>query len=930
MRALTTFIAISTLALSGLALSACGDDGAEDPGGETGGTTGGQTTGDDAGGETTGDATTGGEDNGATGGGSEDATTTGDTTGDSTTGDDTTGDATTTGDGGTGDSTTGGETTGDATGGDTTGGETTGGDEDPNTPNTELLVKIIGPPLANNGKSHVAVQGGVTPLTGVAFGNPDSITWESSGGDSGEATGTPFWQTGGIPLEPGSNTITVTATKGSQTETDTIRITYNPGFLFDSPPVISPDILFVNEPTDAVVNVPITQYKSFNQSTVKVWLVDTEGQKTGSSPLSSLVDTGSLGQCDEIQEDGVFSACLKGLSCSTPEDIFISVSVEIEAESASYTAWSAPVRVECANRIPASSCAEAQGALSAARGEWTSAGGESGGKAARDAAIDWLKAQPSVANAGASSDGGYGVWVEFNDGFLGALNLSPAGLRGGAGPAVASMLGAQATSQAGPFNTKTINSKRAFVLAPYNGEFSGQGGDESSHIATQLGASGCPTFNVTGPETGGAVDLFSLRHQYLYGIIAMTTHGDAFFDTMDTGTKEAFGWDHTGSQEVLWTGEPAVCSTLTTSNKSCSYVLEQGQDVVDNSDCPTGTECVITGAQGSTLTGRCVDKTQMDLRRGRVILSDQNWGVTSQFVSRHARRQFPNSLVYLGSCRSIWNGTLAAEYIASGAKALAGYADYVSSEFANTTGKVFFDTMLLENEHTGAGWFAASGEDPDHPGGTFRLFGAKNLDIMNSDLINPSFETGDLTGWTKDGDGRIISKLGSSIPVHGKFMGIISTGLGFTVQTGEFYQNFCIPGDKNTIQFFWKYYSEEFKEWCGSQFQDTFEAKLANDVGQLTLVSVKVDDLCHYNDGSCASCPDPGVGNCECGNQYVGLIPSDISFDQGGVYNIQWQTLEKDISPLSGQGPVELKFFSTDQGDSIYDTVILLDSITFK
>ena len=113
-------------------------------------------------------------------------------------------------------------------------------------------------------------------------------------------------------------------------------------------------------------------------------------------------------------------------------------------------------------------------------------------------------------------------------------------------------------------------------------------------------------------------------------------------------------------------------------------------------------------------------------------------------------------------------------------------------------------------------------KDPDSPDNRLRLFGANNLDIMNADIINPSFENGDLTGWTKKGDGRVISKLGISTPVHGKFMGVISTGLGFTVQTGEISQNFCIPGDKSGFKFYWKFFSEEFKEWCGSAYQDTF------------------------------------------------------------------------------------------------------------
>ena len=912
----------------------CGDDTtAPPPGGTTEGETTGETTTGDADATTTGDndattTTTGDDDAGTTTGIDDTGTTTGiDDTGTTTGGDDDTG------------TTTGGDDAGATTEGDDAGGTTTGettgettGDEESGIPGAELLIKIIGPPKPANstikpgGLSHDAVQGGVTPITGIIFGEPDSITWTTNSGQSGEAEGSPFWQTPGIPLEPGFNIITVTAHKGEETRSDTINIVYNPGFLFDDPPTVSPNLMFAGEPTNAVITIPITLYKSFDPNTVQAWLVDAEGKPTSNQALGKLADQGTLSACDEIQQDGIFSACLKNISCSG-DDLLVSVSAEIDTGMAQYTAWSAPVRIECGQRIQAASCSAAQQALKDARAQYESEGANT---AARDATIGWLKSQSNVADAGPASGDGFGIWVEFSDGFLGALNLSPEGTRGGGAALTASALFELARSQGNPFNQKTITSKKALVVAASMSEFTGwEGGDEASDIANKLNDSGCPTFTVDGPLANANADLTALRHQYLFGIVAMTAHGDAFFEKMNEGSKEKLGWDHKGSQEVIWSGEAANCSALTTTNKTCKVVLQQGQ-IPDSPDCPAGTECVITGASGSTLQGHCVDKTQMDLRKGRAILSDTNWGITGEFIAAHAQRRFPNSLVYLGSCRSMYNGTLAAEYAAAGALAIAGFGGYVTNEFASTSGKTFFNAMLDDEELTGGAWFTGKAEDPEYKGSWFRMFGAKNLNIMNADLINASFETGDLTGWSRDGDGRVISKLGISIPVHGKFMSIISTGLGFTVQTGEIVQDFCIPGDKSTMQFYWKYYSEEFKEWCGSQFQDTFEATISNDVGQLTLVSAKVDDLCHYNDGSCASCPDPGVGNCECGGQYVGLIPSDVSFDQGGVYNIQWQLAEKDITPLAGEGPVKLKFFSTDAGDSIYDTVILIDSIVFK
>ena len=69
---------------------------------------------------------------------------------------------------------------------------------------------------------------------------------------------------------------------------------------------------------------------------------------------------------------------------------------------------------------------------------------------------------------------------------------------------------------------------------------------------------------------------------------------------------------------------------------------------------------------------------------------------------------------------------------------------------------------------------------------------------------------------------------------------------------------------------------------------------------------------------------------CQCGKYFVGLIPSDVSFDVGGVFNVLWQKTTKNIQNLAGQGKVTMRLYASDAGDSIYDTVILIDDIEFK
>jgi len=293
---------------------------------------------------------------------------------------------------------------------------------------------------------------------------------------------------------------------------------------------------------------------------------------------------------------------------------------------------------------------------------------------------------------------------------------------------------------------------------------------------------------------------------------------------------------------------------------------------------------------------------------------------------------------------------MAAALFARGAKAITGFSGYVDSQWAKDRIVEMFEGAV----GTGLiGQFHSGGEDPAHPGSEWRLFGAGNLSLSNASIINAGFETGDTTGWTRDGDGRVISQLGSANPVGGKFMGLLSTGLGFTVQTGTLEQEFCIPDDKMEAQIYWKMYSEEFKEYCGSTFQDTFQAVLTGGGGQLTLVDVKVDDICGYGDGSCGTCNNPiacdfecmgsagctyddnlgtcdGSYPCECGKYYTGLTPSDVGFDQGGVFNILWKKTVKNIQALAGAGRVKLRLYASDTGDSIFDTVILVDSIQFN
>ena len=135
-------------------------------------------------------------------------------------------------------------------------------------------------------------------------------------------------------------------------------------------------------------------------------------------------------------------------------------------------------------------------------------------------------------------------------------------------------------------------------------------------------------------------------------------------------------------------------------------------------------------------------------------------------------------------------------------------------------------------------------------------------------------------------------------------MALVSTGLGLTTQSGSFAQDICLPPlppgkTKMTLQYDWNFFSEEFLEYCGSQYQDFFEVTYGDNVLQFT----KVDDLC--NEG--------------------GLIHDDIAFDKGDVYRTGWRTQSVDMTAFAGS-TATLTFAAGDVGDSIYDTAILVDN----
>ncbi len=444
----------------------------------------------------------------------------------------------------------------------------------------ELLIKILGP----SGREWAQSEGANIQLSGVAFGGPESIAWSSSNGKSGTINNDAYWLSGIIELAQGDNTLTVTATKGAKTVTDTIHVTYNPFFSFDAVPDIAPYVVFVNESANLIAQMAVPAAAPgadgtsvVDPASLKLIEVDQDGKYV--KDVGTLTDPGNGSNCDTAQKDGVYSTCVS-LTATEAKPICYRVKATVTLSGKSYDALSQVVCVDAVQRFSKAECNQIVTLQAKVKADYATALAAGTPATAQAAAIAELKADASVAEAGPASAGGYGVWVRYKSGRVGALGLAPAGNRSGGGAPV----------EAGAaLPTYSVGTRRALALAPFASQFKVAGaGDEAQQAGLALQDKQCPPFAVDAASDGEA-RLNWYRDMSSYGLIAITGHGDVLFEDMDTDAKKALHWEHLGAQEVVWSGEAVDCSALSSQTASCAKA---------GTGCPAGQACVLTSANG--------------------------------------------------------------------------------------------------------------------------------------------------------------------------------------------------------------------------------------------------------------------------------------------------------------------------------------------
>ncbi len=125
----------------------------------------------------------------------------------------------------------------------------------------------------------------------------------------------------------------------------------------------------------------------------------------------------------------------------------------------------------------------------------------------------------------------------------------------------------------------------------------------------------------------------------------------------------------------------------------------------------------------------------------------------------------------------------------------------------------------------------------------------------------------------------------------------------------------CLGPEDDFLLFDWAFFSEEFVEWCGSEYQDSFEVVLT-DVQTATetiVFSRIIDELCDQVSPT----------------QLHFDAPPDDPFDPSGVgvWTTGWTSTAAEVPESLKGKQVRVTFRCEDETDSEWDTAVLLDNI---
>ena len=646
---------------------------------------------------------------------------------------------------------------------------------------------------------------------------------------------------------------------------------------------ITPSDIIANTSTQVTVRLTVPATVQLQDSTVKLIKVDSDNKPI--SDVAYLYDNGLLANGDEIIGDNIFSAIVI-LNESSAGTVRYRVTGKIQNGGEGSTGTTNITVYANISSSDFNGVINTQAQSVSKLNEFIG-GNVSNVASAVDQLTQWLSSQAAVESVQKSDN--TSIMIKYKSGLQGGLIISEldnSGVvttRGGFIPAdrkksrelplKLQTVGtrknlptrAQSLDKSSAIDPKVIGNRNVLIYAPFESAFAPA--NERASVEAILANSGFE-FEVTS-LVNQAATVKSLANMTGYGFILLATHGS---------NGQAFS-----------TGE--IVDTNAVDYSTYYKPLLAGQKLA------VWTNMVISKAGGVTKRG-------------------DFYAVRYTYLANLAGT-FPNSVILNNSCESTKNPDLGTAFMNKGAKTYYGYDKVVSSGFCVTVADTVVKRLAKELKNTGESHYNAS--DPGSHHAQFQMSGQNDVHYTDS-LINGDFEYGKLDGWTKSGDGRVISQLGSVNPTQPNYMGIISTGLGFTTATGKIFQSFKVENNQSTLKVKWNFLSEEFLEYIGSSFQDYFRVKIKTQSGsEVTLLSRSIDGIASQF-GAVKEPPNPG--------NLIAVSP-EIVFDRGDVYMTGWQTSTFDVSAYRGM-IITLSLEAGDVGDSIFDTAILLDEISVQ
>ena len=767
-------------------------------------------------------------------------------------------------------------------------------EETTQTPPSQDVAIILSHEITNNNttsETQFQVYGTVETMTEEDL--PDELSWKlESGGtaiDSGTFTvDTDGGWSGTVDLEAGDNAITLSVPEAEASLS--IQVTCNPGYDFGSELELSPDVAYIGE------GVIITATITLNDESTDpddVMLIRVDGTET---QVVRLMDDGACvsGTCpdsssgDEIGGDYIYTGRFT-INEASAATAFYRVAAGLTDDTT--TVYSEKYRLMITEHLSDELFEDILIDQRAYQDRINNAVSTGNISETLNNIVNELKNNPDVSFAAVNS-GGRGIGILYTNGIAAVLSANlPDTKSGTASQNSAATSELLVDEQDNPSDlpvsympykadaatggNNPVGSRNVVVIAC---QYHDWGYDDVVQME-KLFDETC--FDVTHYYVekygGGSVEYFKNLGQY--GVILMSTHADTFYEGIKSLWIDIWG----------------------SNSSSAIVVLDSNTDV--------------TTANKKTY--------EDDLKQQRLLIyGGYNYGVTPAFIAKYSGK-FHNSLVYIGACRSLWNNSMASVFQSRGAGAYLGFTNYVGTGFCKKVAPTVIEKLMEDPENTLNEAFTPGLVENDKDKAEFKMFGDKTLSLGVKGLVDGSFEYSMKSpAWKREGDFRIMHAFGGSKatdppPPPGQVqsgnvhLGLISTGLGKTQSSGSASQKICIPEKAVALSFDWNFYSEEFKEYCDTVYDDTFRV-FFRDVetsAEHTLFEISVNDLCQNADALLQQ-------------------PSYLNMGEGDAWYTGWHLNQQvDIQPYKSGEPLILVFSVSDKGDSIYDTAVLLDNI---